>query len=205
MGRRPRSRATRAERRMQKERAASALAHGLPVPTPPPARTRSTEYSSSRPPVSSALATPRPSSAPPGRRMPLAVKLLAGGLGLLAAVYGLTLFRDHKDADAARTPGAPGSQAALVAPSIAPVPASPEVPANAPGTTSASAALAPASVSASASAMPMMPHLAERMKSVVAAIQGQKAQGASGSSAAQPNVAAALVPVNVAPADSAVK
>ncbi|HEY5372616.1 MAG TPA: hypothetical protein VIK01_02980 [Polyangiaceae bacterium] len=192
---------------MQKERAASALAHGLPVPTPPPARTRSTEYSSSRPPASGALATPRPSSAPPGRRMPLAVKLLAGGLGLLAAVYGLTLFRDHKDADAAQPPSAPGSLAALAAPSIAPVPAS---LANAPGTTTASAALAAASVSAGASAMPMMPHLAERMKSVVAAIHGHKAQVAPGTSAAQPNVAAALLPVNAAPvnaapADSAVK
>jgi hypothetical protein len=205
MGRRPRSRATRAERRMQKERAASALAHGLPVPTPPPARTRSAEYSSSRPPASGALATPRPSSAPPGRRMPLALKLLAGGLGLLAAVYGLTLFRDHKDADAAQPPSAPGSHAALGAPSIAPVPASPDALASTPVTPSASARWAAASVSASASAMPMMPHLAERMKSVVAAIQGHKAQGASGTSAAQPNVAAALVPVNAAPADSAVK
>ncbi|HEX7453227.1 MAG TPA: hypothetical protein VF294_13120 [Polyangiaceae bacterium] len=190
---------------MQKERAASALAHGLPVPTPPPARTRSAEYSSLRPPASGALATPRPSSAPPGRRMPLAVKLLAGGLGLLAAVYGLTLFRDHKDADAAQPRSAPGSQAALVVPSIAPIPASPEPLANAPGATSAGAALAAASVSAGASAMPMIPHLAERMKSVVAAIQRHKAQVAPGTSAAQPNVAAALLPVNAAPADSAVK
>jgi hypothetical protein len=51
----------------------------------------------------------------------------------------------------------------------------------------------------------MMPHLAERMKSVVAAIQGHKAQVAPGTSAAQPNVAAALLPVSGAPADSAVK
>jgi hypothetical protein len=28
--------------------------------------------------------------------MPLAVKLLGLGLGLLGLVYGLTLFRDHK-------------------------------------------------------------------------------------------------------------
>jgi len=58
--------------------------------------------------------------------------------------------------------------------------------------------------------MPMMPHLAERMKSVVAAIQGHKVQAAPGTSAAQPNVAAALLPVNAAPVnagpgDSAVK
>jgi hypothetical protein len=96
MARASRSRASRAERRMQKERAASALQRGLPVPTPLPKRA----------PVSAA---PRSSSNPAGRgrspavgpassgqRMPLAVKLLGLGLGLLGLVYGLTLFRDHK-------------------------------------------------------------------------------------------------------------
>ncbi len=86
---------------MQKERAASALERGLPVPTPLPKRV-------------SASAAPgaRSSSNPPGRgrplslsslgapgssqRLPLAVKLLGLGLGLLGLVYGLTLFRDHK-------------------------------------------------------------------------------------------------------------
>ena len=96
MARAPRSRASRAERRMQKERAASALQRGLPVPTPLPKR-------------APASAAPRSSSSPSGRarspasgstssdqRMPLAVKLLGLGLGLLGLVYGLTLFRDHK-------------------------------------------------------------------------------------------------------------
>src|SRR5882724_9139818 len=130
MGRRPGSRATRAERRMQKERAASALAHGLPVPTPLPTRTRA-ESSSSRPP-SSVPPVPRPSSTPPGRRMPLAVKLLVAGLGLLGALYGLTLLRDHKDADAARAPVVPESQAALVPPSTAPIPAPVDAPVTSP-------------------------------------------------------------------------
>ena len=74
---------------MQRERAASALERGLPVPTPEPKR------------VSASAASP--SSNPPGRspaatsaRMPLAVKLLGLGLALLGLVYGLTLFRDHQ-------------------------------------------------------------------------------------------------------------
>jgi len=137
--------------------------------------------------------------------MPLAVKLLAGGLGLLVLVYGLTLFRDHKDAEAARAPAAPESQATLVAPGVAPVPASNQALASSP-VTSASAPIAAASVSPGASSMPVMPQLAQRMKSVVAAIQGRKAHGAAPStSAVQPNIAAALVPTNAAPADSAVK
>jgi hypothetical protein len=204
MGRRPRSRATRAERRMQKERAASALAHGLPVPTPLPTRTRGSEYSSLRPPAST-LSVSRPSSVPPGRRMPLAVKLLAGGLGLLVIVYGLTLFRDHKDAEAARAPVAPESQAALADPSIAPVTTPNEALASA-EVTSASSPVAAASLSASASRSPMLPLLAQRMKSVVAALQAQKAAGVLPStSAVQPNLAAALVPPSTAPAGSAVK
>ena len=203
MGRRPRSRATRAERRMQKERAASALAHGLPVPTPPPARTRGTDYSSSRPPAST-LPTPRP-SVRPGRRMPLAVKLLAGGLGLLVVVYGLTVFRDHKDADAARAPVAPESEAALTDPGIAPVTVPSEALASAP-VTRESSPVAEASPSASAARLPMMPLLAQRMKAVVAAIQAHKAAGTPPStSAVQPNVAAALLPPSSAPAGSAVK
>ena len=90
-----RSRASRAERRLQKERVASALEHGLPAP----ARGRV---------ALSAASGARPSSNPVGRaagpvgrdvasqRMPLAVKLLGLGLGLLGLVYGLTLLRDHK-------------------------------------------------------------------------------------------------------------
>ncbi len=85
---------------MQKERAASALKHGLPVPTPLPRRARGGESSGARgSPSSSAPPSSRsPSSAPGNRRMPLAVKLLGVGLALLGVVYGLTLFRDHKAA-----------------------------------------------------------------------------------------------------------
>ena len=94
---------------MQKERAASALKHGLPVPTPLPPRARGHDASSSRPPASSAPYSRSPSTAPGARRMPLAVKLLGLGLLLLGAVYGLTLFRDHRSAEPERalTPSAP--------------------------------------------------------------------------------------------------
>jgi hypothetical protein len=142
--------------------------------------------------------------------MPLAVKLLAGGLGLLAVIYGLTLFRDHEDPSTAHAPVSE-SQAALVPPSVAPAatPTLHDVLASAP-MTSASVQLVAASPSASAAlATPMAPSIATRMKSVVAAINGHKAQTASpSSSAVQPNVAAALVPAAPAPAvpaDSAVK
>jgi hypothetical protein len=83
---------------MQKERAASALAHGLPVPPPPPSRARvpdaggvRSSRSSSAPP---SVGSGRPTSA--NRRMPLAVKLLGLGLLLLGVIYGLTLFRDRR-------------------------------------------------------------------------------------------------------------
>jgi hypothetical protein len=102
MGRRPGSRASRAERRMQKERAASALKRGLPVPTPVPGRTRNSgsfglrgQSQSSAPPAARALGGPEVN-----RRMPAAVKLLGLGILLLGIVYGLTVFRDHKTADA---------------------------------------------------------------------------------------------------------
>jgi len=97
MARGSRSRATRAERRMQKERAASALQRGLPVPTPLPRRVvagaASRTGTTSSPPGGRSL-SPRAGSS--GQSMPLAVKLLGLGLGLLGLVYGLTLFRDHK-------------------------------------------------------------------------------------------------------------
>ncbi len=83
---------------MQKERAASALKHGLPVPTPLPSRARGGESLGLRSSAGGS-APPSfrpPSSAPGSRRMPLAVKLLGVGLALLGVVYGLTLFRDYK-------------------------------------------------------------------------------------------------------------
>jgi hypothetical protein len=132
--------------------------------------------------------------------MPLAVKLLMAGLGLLSALYGLTLLRDHKDADVARAPVVAESQAALVPPSAAPV----EVPANASAATSPSSQIAAASASGSASAPTgTMPLIAKRMKAVVAALAHKPPGAQPDTSAAQPNVAAALVPA--APVASAVK
>ena len=93
MARGPRSRASRAERRMQKERAASALAHGLPVPTPLPTRVRADSRGSRQPNAGLTSRTPLPGLAPRG--LPLGVKLVGLALGLLGLVYGLTVFRDH--------------------------------------------------------------------------------------------------------------
>jgi len=77
---------------MLKERAASALKHGLPVPTPPPSRARPPSVLGAR----SSSIPPERLAAPVNRRMPLPVKLLGIGLLLLGVIYGLTLFRDHK-------------------------------------------------------------------------------------------------------------
>lgn len=97
MARGPRSRASRAERRMQKERAASALERGLPVPTPLPKRAPVSVAPSSRPSASAPGRSRAPGVATSSSRpMPLAVKLLGLGVGLLCLVYGLTLFRDRK-------------------------------------------------------------------------------------------------------------
>ncbi|MEO7034819.1 MAG: hypothetical protein ABI548_13000 [Polyangiaceae bacterium] len=92
---------------MQKERAASALKHGLPVPTPLPTRTRGRDVTGSRQPTSGTPYSRSPSSAPGVRRMPVAVKLLGVGLLLLGAVYGLTVIRDHRslEPERARVPG----------------------------------------------------------------------------------------------------
>jgi hypothetical protein len=97
MARGSRSRASRAERRMQKERAASALQRGLPVPTPLPKRAPSaTPRVRANVNSSDRLRTPSLGPANSRQRMPLAVKLLGLGLGVLGLVYGLTLVRDHK-------------------------------------------------------------------------------------------------------------
>jgi hypothetical protein len=101
---------------MQKERAASALKHGLPVPTPLPTRVRGSESRSSRPPhVGGTSRTPLPSA--PSRRLPLGVKLVGLALGLLGLVYGLTLFRDHlAHVEAGLVRRAPSASAAAPAP-----------------------------------------------------------------------------------------
>ena len=92
---------------MQKERAASAFKHGLPVPIPEP-RARTLLTPSSPSPA-------RSSSLPPGsRRMPIAVKLLLLGLGILGSIYGMTLLRDRSSGPQA----IPGSktEAGVIAP-----------------------------------------------------------------------------------------
>jgi len=86
------SRTSRAERRTQKERAVSALERGLPVATPPSKRVAVGASSPARP----TSHAPVPSAPGASQPIPMAVKLLGLGLGLLALVYGLTLFRDHK-------------------------------------------------------------------------------------------------------------
>jgi hypothetical protein len=99
---------------MQRERAASALERGLPAPalTGPPkavsARAASRAWPSSNPPGGAGRATLSAKNS--SERMPLAVKLLGLGLGLLGLVYGLTLFRDHKSGPPAGT--APASMTA---------------------------------------------------------------------------------------------
>ena len=95
MARGTRSRASRAERRLQKERAASALEHGLPAPAQ--GRVALSAVSGARPSRHPVGRVSRPVGLDvASRRMPLAVKLLGLGLGLLGLVYGLTLVRDHK-------------------------------------------------------------------------------------------------------------
>lgn len=83
---------------MQKERAERALERGLPVPTPLPKRAPVTPGSTSRPNVTSSDRgrLPAASAASLRQRIPLSVKLLGLGLGLLGLVYGLTVFRDQK-------------------------------------------------------------------------------------------------------------
>ncbi|HTA89635.1 MAG TPA: hypothetical protein VK745_08665 [Polyangiaceae bacterium] len=196
MARRSKSRASRAERRLLKERAASALKHGLPVPTPPPARVRvpdvlSSQRSSSNPPSASGFA-------PPNRRMPLAVKLLGIGLLLLGVIYGLTLFRDHhSDADA--------EQAVPEAPvATSPAPASPATELANPatlepnGAQSASAAATSVSpISAALSDAPSSPHsVAVASVHVPSGRPPQSAPSAPKSTAALPAApASAISPV----------
>ena len=86
---RARSRTSRAERRTSKERAASALQHGLPVATPPPPRAIPVSVNSWSEPGLTA-------SPVQDRRIPIAVKLLMLALLILGSIYGLTLFRDHR-------------------------------------------------------------------------------------------------------------
>jgi hypothetical protein len=106
MARAPRSRASRAERRVLKERIQSAQKHGLPVPPPPQARQRATD-----PARASVLSAAADAARVPRQRMPLFVKLLGLGLGLLAAVYALTLLRDHgAKAGAERPKSAPAAE-----------------------------------------------------------------------------------------------
>ena len=89
---------------MLKERAQSAHKHGLPAPPPPTGRQRASELA--RVGVQAASAARVPVAR---QRMPLFVKLLGLGLGLLAVIYVLTLLRDHdsKFGSQQSTPPAP--------------------------------------------------------------------------------------------------
>jgi hypothetical protein len=133
---------------MLKERAASALKHGLPVPTPPPVRARASDA-----PRSGSTSRPAARSqelAPPNRVMPLAVKLLAGGLLLLGIVYGLTLFRDHRaSTEAVESPAETDSPGAAASSP----PTSAVVGSDSPGT-NARNVLTPAAQSAAAESSP---------------------------------------------------
>jgi len=168
MGRGPRSRASRAERRMQKERAASAIKHGLPVTVPSSVRGRNLDT-----PRSSAISSAASLSALTAsqQRLPLPVKLVGLGLALLGSIYGLTLFRDHKPSAEAERPRATlASEASIL---------SPAVPALALAASITSASPEPsASVLASASARPpMFPHLAASLKA--AGLSAQPATSAA--------------------------
>jgi hypothetical protein len=135
--------------------------------------------------------------------MPLAVKLLALGVALLGAVYGLTLLRDHKDTDVARSQPGPETQAALVAPSLAPIASAvPETAVAAAPDATQPSAIAAASAPART---PTMPTIANRVKSLVATIQSRNALTAQpDASAGKPSdAAAALIPP--APSEPAVK
>ena len=82
---------------MQKERAASAVANGLPVPTPPPARQRYADGSSSRHASNSSSPSRSLDALVASRRLPIALKLLLLVLAILGSIYGMTVFRDHLD------------------------------------------------------------------------------------------------------------
>jgi hypothetical protein len=188
MARRPRSRASRAERRMLKERAQSAIKHGLPVPPPPPSRERARDVLRSR----SSSAAPMGSTEPEltNRRMPLAVKLLGGGLLLLGVVYGLTLFRDHRsDADATQPPAE--TDTSLVVASPAPVPATVASPSKAEATIIDTANLPLAAALRVPSARPPLP-------TPTAAKPTGSAPSARKMPSEAVHAAAAVVPSNVA-------
>lgn len=80
-------RGSRAERRKQKERAASAVKHGLAVALPRPSKRSEPAAEPGR---------PTPSQVAGRAPLPLPVKLLGLGLALLGLVYGLTVFRDRR-------------------------------------------------------------------------------------------------------------
>jgi len=112
MGRGPRARGSRSERRQRNERAASAAERGLPLASAAPARVAAGERASTRDRgqgVDAAGSKPR---------LPVAIKLLGVGLALLIVIYGLTLLRDRP-----RAPEPGRSQATLESDALSPVPA----------------------------------------------------------------------------------
>ena len=95
MARGSRSGASRAERRIQRQRVASALEHGLPAPTQLVKPMFAEPASGAHPHSTPGVRGETPTTASKTRHIPLAVKLLGFGFALLALVYGLTLLRDR--------------------------------------------------------------------------------------------------------------
>ena len=110
MGRGPRARGSRSERRQRNERAASAAERGLPLASAAPVRVAAGERASTRERGQGADAASKP-------RLPVAIKLLGVGLALLIVIYGLTLLRDRPRApEPGRSQATPESETLSQAP-----------------------------------------------------------------------------------------
>lgn|SRR6478735_1466160 len=96
MARGSRSGASRADRRIQRQRVASALEHGLPAPTQLVKPMFAEPTSSAHPHSTPGVRGESPTTSSTTRHVPLAVKLLGLGFALLGLVYGLTLLRDRR-------------------------------------------------------------------------------------------------------------
>jgi len=111
MGRGPRARGSRSERRQRNERAASAAERGLPLASAASARVAASELPSTRERGRGAEAAGRKP------RLPAAIKLLGVGLALLIVIYGLTLLRDRPRApEPGRSQATPESETLSQAP-----------------------------------------------------------------------------------------
>ena len=107
MGRGARNGRSRSERRLSKERAASATTHGLPIALARPGAPRAVTPPS---PTAQAGASPEPG-------LPVPLKLLGLGLLLLGLVYGLTLLRErHPTPEPGRIGATLESEAKILSP-----------------------------------------------------------------------------------------